>query len=205
LIDAVLELLQARWRDGDLDFAMELAEAVLAHFAAGDGGFYFTSDDHEALIQRPLPLHDDATPSGNGIAAKVFGRLGHLLGEPRYLQAAEDTLKRLWRGLVQMPHGHASLLIALEESLFPLQIVIIRGHGGSLQAWHALAARGYAPRRLVLAIPDDAGKLPAQLQQRKPGDDTIAYLCSGLSCGAPLRALEEFGRQLSLSEPQENP
>jgi uncharacterized protein YyaL (SSP411 family) len=205
LIDAILELLQARWRDGDLAFAMELAEVVLAHFAAADGGFYFTSDDHEALIQRPLPQHDDATPSGNGIAAKVFGRLGHLLGETRYLQAAESTLKRLWGGLVQMPHGHASLLVALEESLFPLQIVIIRGAGSTLPDWHNLAARSYAPRRLALAIPNEARDLPAQLQQRKPEGDAVAYICNGLTCGAPLRDRSEFTRQLSTTEPQENP
>jgi uncharacterized protein YyaL (SSP411 family) len=205
LIDAILELLQARWRDGDLAFAMELAEVVLAHFAAADGGFYFTSDDHEALIQRPLPQHDDATPSGNGIAAKVFGRLGHLLGETRYLQAAESTLKRLWGALVQMPHGHASLLVALEESLFPLQIVIIRGTGSTLPDWHDLAARSYAPRRLALAIPNEARDLPAQLQQRKPEGDAVAYICNGLTCGAPLRDRSEFTRQLSTTEPQENP
>jgi len=205
LIDAVLELLQARWRDGDLAFAMELAEAVLVHFAAEDGGFYFTSDDHEALIQRPLPMHDDATPSGNGIAAKVFGRLGHLLGEPRYLQAAEGTLKRLWTGLEQMPHGHASLLVALEESLFPPQTVIIRGTGDALRKWHARSARAYAPRRLTLAIPNAVGELPEPLQQRKPDGDAVAYVCSGLSCGAPLRDLDTFGNQLSITEPQEYP
>jgi len=205
LIDAVLELLQARWRDGDLEFALQLAELVLAHFAAEEGGFYFTSDDHEALIQRPLPMHDDAVPSGNGIAAKVLGRLGHLLGEPRYLQAAEDTLKRLWPGLVQMPQGHASLLVALEESLFPLQTVIIRASGDTLREWHDLAARSYAPRRLTLAIPNDAGDLPGLLQQRKPAGAAVAYLCSGLSCGAPVHDPEKFSRQLSTNEPQVNP
>ena len=34
-----------------------------------DGGFFFTSHDHEALIQRPKPGYDNATPSGNGMAA----------------------------------------------------------------------------------------------------------------------------------------
>jgi uncharacterized protein YyaL (SSP411 family) len=149
-------------------------------------------------------MHDDATPSGNGTAAKVFGRLGHLLGETRYLQAAEDTLKRLWGGLVQMPHGHASLLIALEESLFPLQCVIIRGSGSTLQDWHNLAARSYAPRRLSFAIPNEARDLPAQLQQRKPEGDTVAYICSGLTCSAPLRDRTGFTRQLSTTELQEN-
>jgi uncharacterized protein YyaL (SSP411 family) len=42
LIDAVLELLQARWRDGDLRFALELAEVVLERFQDREnGGFFF--------------------------------------------------------------------------------------------------------------------------------------------------------------------
>jgi uncharacterized protein YyaL (SSP411 family) len=205
LIDAILELLQARWRDGDLAFAVALAEVVLAHFAAEHGGFYFTSDDHEALIQRPLPLHDDATPSGNGVAAKVFGRLGHLLGESRYLQTAEDTLKHLWSSLLQMPQAHASLLIALEETLFPLQTVILRGTHDALREWHSPASRVYAPRRLLLAIPNDASDLPAQLRERRPDGNVIAYICSGLSCSKPLHELEDFSRQLSLTERQEKP
>jgi uncharacterized protein YyaL (SSP411 family) len=205
LIDAILELLQARWRDGDLAFAVALAEVVLAHFAAEHGGFYFTSDDHETLIQRPLPLHDDATPSGNGVAAKVFGRLGHLLGESRYLQTAEDTLKHLWSSLLQMPQAHASLLIALEETLFPLQTVILRGTHDALREWHSPASRVYAPRRLLLAIPNDASDLPAQLRERRPDGNVIAYICSGLSCSKPLHELEDFSRQLSLTERQEKP
>jgi uncharacterized protein YyaL (SSP411 family) len=104
-----------------------------------------------------------------------------------------------------MPHGHASLLVALEESLFPLQVIIIRGTGSTLPDWHALAARSYAPRRLCLAIPNEARDLPAQLQQRRPEGDAVAYICSGLTCGAPLRDCSEFTRQLSTTEPQENP
>lgn len=192
LIDAILELLQARWRDGDLAFALELAEVVLAHFQDPAGGFFFTSDDHETLIQRPKSTHDEAIPSGNGIAAKVLGRLGHLLGETRYLAAAEHTLKSLWSGLESMPHGHASLLVALEESLFPFQSVIIRGSPTAMAAWHAAAARPYAPRRLTLAIPANAGPLPGQLDARMPGEDPVAYVCSGLSCNAPVTSLDAF-------------
>ena len=115
LIDALLELLQARWRADDLDFTIELAELVLDRFQDTAGGFFFTSDDHEQLIQRPKPGHDDATPSGNGIAARVLARLGHLLGEARYTEAAERTLKALWPSVENTPYGHTSLLAALEE------------------------------------------------------------------------------------------
>jgi uncharacterized protein YyaL (SSP411 family) len=200
LIDAILELLQARWRDGDLAFAIELAEAVLEHFQDPAGGFFFTSDDHEILIQRPKPDHDDATPSGNGIAAKVLGRLGHILGETRYLEAADNTLKSLWAGIEGMPHAHTSLLLALEESLLGFQTVIIRGDGSALENWRARATAAYAPSRFTLAIPATARDLPAQLAERKPGSDVVAYICSGLVCGEPVTDLETFDTELTKSE-----
>ena len=45
LLDAVLELLQLRWRRTDLDFAVALAEVLLKHFAdPQQGGFFFTAE-----------------------------------------------------------------------------------------------------------------------------------------------------------------
>ena len=198
LADGILELLQARWRDGDLDFVIELADAVLAHFPDPAGGFFFTSDDHEQLIQRPRPDHDDATPSGNGIAAKVLGRLGHLLGERRYLEAAENTLKSAWSGIESMPHGHTSLLVALEESIFPYQCVIIRGVQDSLADWHTLSTHPYAPARYTLAIPDGVSGLPGELDRRMSADDITAWICTGMTCGAPISDRQAFTREISV-------
>jgi uncharacterized protein YyaL (SSP411 family) len=197
LIDAILELLQVRWRKRDLEFAIELAEVVLTHFQDPAGGFFFTSDDHEVLIQRSRPDHDDAMPSGNGVAARVFGRLGHLLGETRYLEAAEQTLKSSWSGIVSMPHGYTSLLVALEESLFPYQTVIIRADGDELENWRRVTTSGYTPARLTLAIPSTTGRLPGQLATREPCAGAVAYLCSGMHCSAPVTHLDELETQLS--------
>ena len=197
LIDGILELLQVRWRDGDLDFAIELAEVVLQHFQDEAGGFFFTSDDHEALIQRPRPNHDDATPSGNGIAARVFSRLGHLLGESSYLETAENTLKSIWSGIESMPHGHASLLVALEEILFPYQTIIIRGTEPAVTSWQEAAARSYAPRRFTLAIPATVNQLPGQLNARAPQDDVVAYLCKANTCSAPVTDFKTFNTALT--------
>ena len=84
LIDALLELLQARWSSADLAWLQELAALLLERFQDRDqGGFFFTADDQETLIQRPKPLGDEATPAGNGVAARALLRLGHLLGELR--------------------------------------------------------------------------------------------------------------------------
>jgi uncharacterized protein YyaL (SSP411 family) len=200
LIDGILELQQVRWRDGDLAFAIELAEVVLKHFQDPAGGFFFTSDDHETLIQRPKPDHDDATPSGNGIAARVFGRLGRLLGDSRYLEAAENTLKGAWSGIENMPQGHASLLVALEESLLPSQTVIIRGTQPDMADWLRRAAHPYAPRRITIAIPETAVELPGHLAARRPMGDALAYVCSGLSCGPAVTDLEEFNTLLTETE-----
>ncbi|MFP5505520.1 MAG: thioredoxin domain-containing protein [Gammaproteobacteria bacterium] len=197
LIDAILELLQVRWRDGDLDFAIRLADAVLAHFQDPAGGFFFTADDHEALIQRPKPVADDALPSGNGIAATVFGRLGHLLGEHRYLDAAERTLTALWPVIEQNAYACTALLLATEEYLFPAQTVVLRGTGATLESWHRQCARDYAPRRLCVAIPDTAADLPGALRERPPQGDCVAYVCTGTQCAPPATTLAEFDALLT--------
>jgi len=191
LIDAILELLQVRWNNDDLTFALQLADVVLEHFADPDGGFYFTADDHENLIQRPKPLNDDALPAGNAIAARVFLRLGHLLGETRFLDAGERTLKAAWNPIQQSPYGHTGLLLALEEMLYPVETVVIRA-GEQLDEWHDAMALEYAPRRLVFAIPDSIDDLPAQLQQRTPQQEGVAYVCQGMSCLPPVTSIEKL-------------
>jgi uncharacterized protein YyaL (SSP411 family) len=192
LIEAILTLLAARWRDGGLSFAIEIAEAMLRHFEDRDhGGFHFTADDHEPLPQRPKPYADDALPAGNGVAALMLGRLGHLLGNARYLAAGERTLRAAWPALESQPYAHLSLLAALEEHLMAPEIVVIRGRGDDLSRWRRAAAGRYAPRRLVLAIPDDAKDLPGLLGERRARDHTVAYVCRGTRCEAPIESLTD--------------
>jgi len=200
LIDGILELLQARWRQADLEFALELTDAVLEHFQDADGGFYFTADDHEALIQRPKPTSDDATPSGNAMAARALGRLGHLLGETAYLEAAERTLQSLWSVVQQSPAACSGLLTALEEHLFSGQTIVLRGNPETMGKWHARAVQPYAPRRLMLAIPGDVTGLPGILDERSPQGEMVAYVCTGTACGPPVRTFDEFDAILQASE-----
>jgi uncharacterized protein YyaL (SSP411 family) len=198
LADAVLELQQVRFRSEELAFAQELLEVVMRHFPdAVAGGFYFTSDDHETLIQRPKSFSDDATPAGNGVAALVLQRMGHLLGEPRYLTAAQGTLRAAWAALARHPQVHMSLLAALEELLSPGEVVIIRGAPQDMQAWSRELARVFAPRRLVLAIPADTTGLPPALADKAPRAGTVAYLCRGSVCSQPLESLGVLLGQLS--------
>jgi len=201
LMDGILALLQARWRDGDLDFAVELAEAILAHFQdQHNGGFFFTADNHEQLIHRPKPLTDEATPSGNGIAATVLGRLGHILGESRYLDAAERTLRAAWSAVTNLPYAHDALLSALEDQLYPPQLIVVRGEPAALKEWQARLNYHYAPRRIALAIPNDATELRGTLAHCIPRGEVCAYVCSGTSCSEPISALDELESHLIETE-----
>ncbi|MEP6886670.1 MAG: thioredoxin domain-containing protein, partial [Gammaproteobacteria bacterium] len=164
LADALLELLQTRWRSTDLEFAISLTEVLLTQFEdAAGGGFFFTAADHEQLIHRSKTFSDDSMPSGNGVAASVLCRLGYLLGELRYLEAAERTLQAGWPLLRQYPQAHMSLLAALEDYLDSVQILIIRGDATEVARWSAEIGALYAPGRMIFAIPRDAGALPPAL------------------------------------------
>ena len=199
LLDALLELLQARWDTAHLEFAVQIAELMLEHFEdREDGAFFFTADDHEALIHRPKPLADEAVPSGNGVAAFALQRLGFLLGETRYLDAAERALRASWQAVIEYPHGHVSLLTALEEYVDHPEIIVIRGDSDEIARWRDAAGKLYAPRRLVFAIGADAVDLPGALAERAAiKGETVAYRCLGSHCEMPVTTWEALAAQLS--------
>ena len=150
LAHGLLELLQCRWRDSDLEFARELADVLLEHFEDPRGGFFFTADDHERLIHKPKPFIDEAVPAGNGVAALALLALGHLLGEQRYLDAAERTVRAALHTLERYPDAHATLLRALEELLAPPKLVVLRGTPEELAPWRRKLAQSLraAPARI---------------------------------------------------------
>jgi uncharacterized protein YyaL (SSP411 family) len=191
LAHGLVELLQCRWRDGDLAFARDLLDVLLEHFADPRGGFFFTADDHEQLIHKPKPFADEAVPSGNGVAALALVRLGHLLGEQRYLDAAESTVRAALHSIERYPEGHGTLLQALDELLTPPQLVVVRAPTSELLEWQRALNQGYHPHRLAFVIPNDAD-LPGLLADRTPRATPVAYVCTGMTCRAPVTSLPDL-------------
>jgi uncharacterized protein YyaL (SSP411 family) len=190
LIVALLELLQHEYRSADLEFAESLAEVLLEQFEDREaGGFYFTGRDHERLIHRPKPGHDNAMASGNGMAAYALNRLAALTGETRYGRAAERTLELFYPSMRAHPSGYAMLLLALEEQLEPPAVAVVRGPAQALPPWSQAMAREYLPGTLVLAIPAGAPGLPPVLD--KPAAASVnAWLCRGFTCLPPMDSLD---------------
>ena len=139
-------------------------------------------------------------PSGNGVAAMALTRLGYLLGETRYLDAAERALQFAGQAITHSPTGHASLINAYEEQYRPPQIIILRGQANGLERWRKCMP-GYMPRQLIFAIEASEENLPnalAEKQYREQSPEGVsAYICEGMQCRAPVEHLAELQNTVS--------
>jgi len=192
LLNALVELLQTRFRGEDFFWAQEVGNALLEHFEDRDrGGFFFTSHDHEKLIHRTKPGHDNATPSGNGIAAQALIALGHLSGEFRFIAAADRTVRLFAPALIESPAGFSSLLMALADLERPPAFVLLQGDAAEAIEWQRELERRYRPFVRVFNV---AGidRLPAALVKgaAPAGAKVVAWVCRGASCKPPIVALK---------------
>jgi hypothetical protein len=196
LLAALLELMQTDFRREDLEFAIDLADALLERFEDRvHGGFFFTSRDHEPLILRPKPGPDSATPSGNGMAALSLQRLGHLVGEPRYVEAAGRALLLFFPQMQRHPSAFATLCLALTEHATAPTTIILRGSASEIAPWQTRLAGRYAPSTLVLALANDIAGLPPAMD--KPVRSGVnAWVCRGVECLAPIQERAALERAL---------
>jgi hypothetical protein len=189
LLQALIETLQHEWSKDYYNWAIELADALLNHFEdKKDGGFYFTSHDHEQLIQRNKSFTDDAMPSGNAIATIALQQLGLLVGDTDYLSAAENSLKASQKNLSTQALTHCSQLHALEDYLHPVTIIILRGHIDKLKPWQRTIVQHYRPDILSFIIPPNE-ELPDSLASKQYLDKPCAYICAGTHCLEPITEL----------------
>ena len=173
LLAALLEAMQASHEPGDLEWASQLGDVLLGKFEdAKDGGFFFTAHDHETLIHRPKPGHDNATPSGNGVAAFALNRLAYLTGEMRFRDAAERTLALYAPQIARHPAGFGSLIATLEETLVPPRLVKLAGPPEALAPWKAMLDAVYLPTTMVLS--------------QGGGPSVNALVCEGVTCLPPI-------------------
>ncbi len=194
LLDALTVLLSISWRECDAAFATTLADMALQRFSDQEnGGFYFT-DSGDELFHRPKPTMDDATPPGNGVLADALIRLGHLFAEPKYLDAAEATLRWADARMQQYPAGHCTLLSALSDCNHPPEQIIVRGPEDQLADWLAVARDGYQPQRVSYGIPYEGNRtVPSYLPKLvsiEEQSSVVAFHCENFACSPPIRSLD---------------
>jgi uncharacterized protein len=195
LLSGLLALLQARWSSELYQWAGKIADTLIDQFEDPQGGFYFTSHDHEQLIMRSKNFADDAMPAGNGVAARCLIELGYLAGKNSYLEAAERCLKAGWQSMSEHPISHCSMLIALQEYLKPPEIIILRGTADELVSWKAAGAGQYRPGTMIFAIENQASVTDV-LADKSTQPGGCAYICTGSTCQPPIHDLDNYQQYL---------
>ncbi|MGI9167035.1 MAG: thioredoxin domain-containing protein [Pyrinomonadaceae bacterium] len=168
-----------------------------------EGGFFFTGKSHESLIVRSKDYFDNATPSGNSVAAEVLLRLATLADNPDYRRRALTILRLVADPLRRYPTAFGRTLCALDYYLgTPKEIAIV----GDVESDGTLALlnevwKPYLPNKVVaIAAPGEnrAPTLIPLLQNRGLiNDRPTAYVCENHACQTPATDREKLASQLS--------
>ena len=170
-----------RW----LERASVLADTMVDHFKDEQGGGFFlggTSVAGAALPTRPKDITDASTPSGNGVALRVFVRLFARTGDARWQAEAETLIDAFSGTLANQGGGMSAMLTGVAEH--------VDGERGSVRHVARGTVRAEARRldndklEVVLTLADGW-----HVNAREPLQDyLIGTELSGLD-GAPLAEL----------------
>jgi len=208
LLDALLETMQVVFDPRDLDWAIALADALLEGFSDEvSGGFRFSTPRHATPLVHNESWTDDALPNGSAVAIRSLLRLGHLIGDVRYLDRASRALRAATGALNRYPDACPTLLRALDESIHPRLQVVVRCPAPHAADWQAalhsaLRGAGLMPGGDpvdAFVIPADATNLPGVLAARESHGDGAAYVCSGPTCQAPVTSPDALAESLHVA------
>ena len=191
LIEALLEVYQTTFEPRYYQQAQALADQVLIHFAAPEGGFFDTADDAETLIARPRSLQDNAVPSGSSKLARVLVVLAAYSGDSRYEAAARSILRQMAPAMRQYPSAFGEALIALDLLVNGIQEVAIIGDPAApaTQSLIEVLEARFRPGtiRALTATDSPADVRPELLAQRVAIDgQPTAYVCQHFVCQRPV-------------------
>jgi uncharacterized protein YyaL (SSP411 family) len=200
LADGLLALYEAAFEERFFVAARELADLILEHFRAEDGGFCDTADDAEPLVARPRSLQDNALPSGGAMATRVLLRLAALTGEGRYRSAAEAALAPMAAIASEHPTGFAQWLLAFQLASTPIDEVAVVGDldASDTRALLAEVRRAYRPGLVLAAAADPQSSAVPLLQARtRLEGKATAYVCHGFACRQPVTDPTALAEQLT--------
>jgi uncharacterized protein YyaL (SSP411 family) len=199
LLAGVVELYEATLEPKHLDFALSLAETVLARFYDPEqGGFWQTISGASDLILRIKEDYDGAEPSGNSVACLALLRLGRITGRIQLVESAQKTLRLFSSRLEQLPQAVPFMLQALDFSLDEPMRVVLAGAAASpatqilLSAVHSV----YRPNKMVLGNSGPVEEFAKTLPSAK---GAAAYVCTGTACQPPTNDPEKIRGLLSLT------
>jgi len=195
-LSGVIELYEATLNPAHLDFAIELAEALLEKFYdSANGGFWQSPAGTSDLILRIKDDYDGAEPSGNSVSTLALLKLGKITGEQKFTEAAEQTLQLFAARLEKQPAASAFLLHALDFWLDEPRRVVIAGKIGSAQFDKLLRGTHsvYQPNKIVLG---NTGAVEPFAKTLMAKSEATAFVCTGNACQSPTDNAVNLQQQL---------
>jgi uncharacterized protein YyaL (SSP411 family) len=195
----VVELYEVTLKPEHLEFAIEIADAMLKRFLDREhGGFWQNGTDVTDTILRMKDDYDGAEPSANSVAALALFKLAAITGNKAYQDAAEGTLQLFGVKLETFPQALPYMMQAVAYSLEAPRRVVIADNPRSPEAKALLRAAHsiYQPRKVVMGnvgpVEEFARTLPAV-------GVATAYLCTGNACQPPTTDPQEIRKFLEQS------
>jgi len=203
LIEAFAELYQTTFAAEFLDAALETAHIMIDQFHdADEGGFFYTSHDHEELITRQKDQQDTATHSGNSMAATALLKLARLCGRRDLEEIALGTLRMQSGLMAKHPTAAGQALIALDFLYGPThEFVLVDGSETTAgdAALRDLDSQ-FFPNKIVVRVSESNAQptaLQELLQGKEPIDgQTTLYVCEQGVCGKPAAGTAEIAAEL---------
>ena len=203
VIDALLDLYEATSEGSYLDRAKRLTARLIDQFwDEAQGGFFFTSKDHESLIARYKSSVDQSIPSGNAVAAQGLLRLFHLTGDSSLYEKAERTLTFFSESTEENVFATGSMIAVADFYLRKPKEIVVIGKTKAPETERLLSGiqRLYLPNKVLFrADPDHAEgvPLPDAVKGKKmlDGKPTV-YLCRSFTCSPPLTDWEAIRQAL---------
>ena len=187
-----------RW----LKEAIALTDRMIEEFWDREGrGFFFTGESHESLIVRSKDYFDNATPSGNSVAAAVLLRLAILTNNERYREIAQAVLGLIADSTRRYPSGFGYALSAMDFLVSsPKEIALVGKDLNDFKSLLEVVWGKYLPNKVVApGFVNDVEAIEALplLQNRSLIDGrAAAYVCQNYTCQQPVTEPQDLAKQL---------
>jgi uncharacterized protein YyaL (SSP411 family) len=190
LILGLIELYQTDFQNKWFTIAQELTAEMIELFIDPNGGFFDTSINSQGLLMRPKDLQDNATPSGNALAAEVLLKLAAFTDNGRYRDLAENSLSLIANHAQRYPTSFGRWLSAADFALGNVKQIAVVYDSNPEDARELLQTiqSTFRPNTVVAASPyPPAENAPAVLMDRPLKDSKpTVYVCEGFVCKLPV-------------------
>ncbi|MBC7932059.1 MAG: thioredoxin domain-containing protein, partial [Rubrivivax sp.] len=186
-----------------LEEAVRMTDKMIEEFWDEDeGGFFYTGKSGEQLIVRQKDYFDNATPSGNSVAAESLMRLSELTGNEDYKRKAVNVLRLLRDTVERYPSGFGYALGAFDFYLStPKEIIVVSLEGDDARSLTREIWRHYIPNKVVALVTQGdvraTSLLPLLRDRHAFGGRATAYVCENYACLQPVNTPEELAAQLA--------